>query len=128
MNRDVEIDAERLGVDSHDIARMRKSRARQRILFAVVGALAVVLSFVAGAITRNLLPRSLVGYPYAIGASIPVSGIVVASSTSNRRFVAFVITLLGVVSFTLGVLLTEGEIQAVEPSLGVAPEYGVYHS
>lgn len=125
MNGDVETTAKTLGVDSHDIARIWKSHTRQRILLAAVGALTAVLSFVAGAITRDLLPTS---YPYAIGVSIPVSGSIIASSTSNRRFIAVIIALLGMVSFTLGVLLTEGRIETVEYPFGVAPEYRVYHS
>ncbi len=126
MNEDVKTDAKRLGVDSHDIARIKKSHARQRILLAAVGALTAVLSFVAGAITRDLLFST--SYPYAVGISIPASGSIVASSTSNRRFAAVIIALVGVASFALGILLTEWRIQAVEPSLGAIPEYGVYHS
>ncbi len=100
-------------MDSHDITETRKTLAGQRTPYAVVG-------------TRDLLPRNLTAYPYAIGVSI--SGSIVASSTSNRRFVAVIIVLLGVASFTLGVLLTEGTIEAAEPLAGVVPMYGVYRS
>ena len=121
----VRADAEALGIDPIDVARIRKLRIRRRILLAVVGILTAVISFVAGGITREILTT---GYPFSIASPVSISGAVIASSAVDRGLKAFVILLLAVASFVLGYLLTGGETQTSEYPQGAVPAYGVYCS
>ena len=125
MKEGVRADAEALGIDPIDVARIRKLRIRRRILLAVVGILTAVISFVAGGITREILTT---GYPFSIASPVSISGAVIASSAVDLGLKAFVILILAVASFVLGYLLTGGETQTSEYPQGAVPAYGVYCS
>lgn len=125
MGEDIGEDAKALGISPVDVAKIRKSRARQRILFVVVGSFAAVVSFVAGAIAKELTASS---YPFAIGSSASISGTAVKSPEVDRRLGAFVVLLLAVASFVLGFLLFGGETETGAYPQGTVPEYGVYGS
>ena len=110
-----------------DIARLRRVRARQRILQVALGIVAGIASFALGAVTRDVISGATT-YPYAMGTAATVAGARSGqSSTSEKKLVLMVVVALSVVLFTLGVLLTEGHAESTAPSLGVAPEYGVFH-
>ena len=123
MKEDVGADSEALGIDSHDVAMIRRSRTGQRMLLIAAGAMTAVLSFIAGAVTKDMHTSS---YPFAVGSSAPISGAVAASSAFNRRSLTFAFALLALASFVLGVLLTGGGTQTDVYPQGGVPEYGVY--
>jgi hypothetical protein len=121
------IDRKELGVDRRDVDRMKKVRVRERFVYAAIGAIAAVLSFSLGVIAREELMESGATYPYAAVATASASGGAAASNRPNRRLIWSAIMLLSTVSLTLGILLTEGHAPEVDPSIGVVPEYGVFH-
>lgn len=115
-------------VSKREVARLKRIRSRQRVLQIALSVVAGIAAFVLGAVTRDVITGAAT-YPYATGAAASAAGIgLERSSASENRLVLVVIGALCVVMFTLGVLLTEGHTESTAPSLGVAPEYGVFHS
>ena len=115
-------------VSRRDVVKLRRIRSRQRILRIALGVVAGVAAFVLGGITRDVVTGATT-YPYAAGAAVAVGGAGLGTmSTPEKRLFLVVIGVLSTVMFTLGVLLTAGQTESTSPSLGVAPEYGVFHT
>jgi hypothetical protein len=121
-------EAERGFVSRRDIVKLKRIRDRQRILRAAFGVVAGVAAFVLGVITRDVVTGTMT-YPYATVPAATVAGTGLGSSSkSEKRLVFVVIGVLCAIMFTLGVLLSEGHTESASPSMGVVPEYGVFHS